>query len=388
MKFIKQIIKFFRICLEFWLPFKSNTYKFAFIVHPRSIKDAYREFSFFKKLPQNVVIKLINKLPPLIVSKITGLKSQQNNVSVDGCMVSINLFPEEMLNNRELAIKKIIKAIKISQRRGVKIVGLGGLTYYVIRGGIDLLDKIYNIHLTTGHAYTAYNIIAILNIILNEKLKLPINKIKIAIVGAAGSIGSSCAQLLARDGIKELLLMDIQRKLERINNLLLPKLKEINKNLKIAISSDLNLLKNEYFIITATNSPEALIHSHHLSNGTIILDDAQPSDVHPEVIENDNVLVIEAGLVHTPNIKTHFNFGFKDKYDNYSCLAEILVLASIDYKDHFVVHRANLEAIDKIKEWSKNLGFRPAEFQNQERVIGEEKIERVINLLAKRLLSF
>jgi predicted amino acid dehydrogenase len=384
MNLLKQIIKFFNIYLESYWPFEQNKYKFAFIVHPRYIKDVYREFPLFKKLPENLVTKLINKLPPLIVSQITGLRSQDNNTEIKGCMISINLFPEEMLNNRELAIKKIIKSIKIAQRKGVRIVGLGGLTSSVTRGGLDLIDEIHNVHITTGHAYTAYNIIAILKIFL-DKLQIPINKISVAIVGAAGSIGSSCAQILARDGIKRLLLIDIERKLERINTLLLPKLKELNKNLEVLVSNNLYLLKKEYFIITATNAPEAVIRNDHLSSGTIILDDAQPSDVHPEVFDCEDVIVIEAGLVHTPNIKTHFNFGFKDKYDNYSCLAEILVLASIDYKEHFVIHRANLEAIDKIKEWSKNLGFRPSEFQNFNGPIDEEKIKKVINLILKRI---
>jgi predicted amino acid dehydrogenase len=384
MNLLKQIIKFFNIYLESCWPFKQNKYKFAFIVHPRYIKDVYREFPLFRKLPQNVVIKLVNKLPPLIVSQITGLRSQDNNTEIKGCMISINLFPEEMLNNRELAIKKIIKSIKIAQRKGVRIVGLGGLTSSVTRGGLDLIDKIHNVHITTGHAYTAYNIIAILKIFL-DKLQIPIKKISVAIVGAAGSIGSSCAQILARDGIKRLLLIDIERKLERINTLLLPKLKELNKNLEVLVSNNLYLLKKEYFIITATNAPEAVIRNDHLSSGTIILDDAQPSDVHPEVFDCEDVIVIEAGLVHTPNIKTHFNFGFKDKYDNYSCLAEILVLASIDYKEHFVIHRADLEAIDKIKEWSRNLGFRPSEFQNFNGPVDEEKIKKVINLILKRI---
>jgi predicted amino acid dehydrogenase len=384
MNFLKQIIKFFNIYLESCWPFKQNKYKFAFIVHPRYTKDVYREFPLFKKLPENLVTKLVNKLPPLIVSQITGLRSQDNNLEIKGCMISINLFPEEMLNNRELAIKKIIKSIKIAQRKGVRIVGLGGLTSSVTRGGLDLIDDIHNVHITTGHAYTAYNVVSILKIGL-DKLQIALNKISVAIVGAAGSIGSSCAQILARDGIKRLLLIDIERKLERINNLLLPKLKELNRNLEILISNDLYLLKQEYFIITATNAPGALIRNDHLSSGTIILDDAQPSDIHPEILDREDVIVIEAGLVHTPGIKTHFNFGFKDRYDNYSCLAEILVLASLDYKKHFVIHRADLEAIDKIKEWSKNLGFKPSEFQNFNGPVDEEKIKKVINLIIQRI---
>ncbi|MCS7184040.1 MAG: hypothetical protein NZ866_01685 [Patescibacteria group bacterium] len=298
-------------------------------------------------------------------------------------MVSINLLPKEMLSNRNLAQKKIIKSIKIAQRKGVKIIGLGGLTYSVTRGGLEILDNIYNVHLTTGHAYTSFNVTSIL-INITDKFDLPKDKILISIVGSAGSIGSTCAKILTREGFKNFIFIDLQRKLNRIEELLIPEILEINKNIKFEITNDINLVKKAHFIITATNAPETIIKKEHLSKGTIILDDAQPSDVDPSVLEMEEVVVIEAGLVHTPNIHTHFNFGFRDKYDNYSCLAEIMILAAIDYNQHFVIHRTDLKAVDKIKEWSKNLNFRPAELQNNKEIISEDKLKRVVELLSER----
>lgn len=386
MKFLKSVIKFFNFFYKSYYPFKTNEYHFAFIVHPRNINDARRELSFFKYFPDKLLEWLINKLPPLIVSEITGLKSLKTGKEIKGCMISINLLPQKMLINRNLAIKKIIKAINIGKKRGVKIVGLGALTSSVTTGGKDLIDKVKDVHITTGHAYTAYNITLILLNIVGE-FNLPQDKLLIGIVGAAGSIGSTCTKLLAKEGFKNFILVDVERKLERINNLLIPELRGIisQDGLNIKITSNIQEIKDCHFIITATNSPETLIKPEYLSKGTIILDDAQPSDVDISVLDRNDVIVIEAGLAHTPGIKTHFNFGFRDKYDNYSCLAEVLILSAIEYKDHFVIHRATFEAINKIKEWSKELSFKPAEFQNFKELVAKDKLNKIISMMLERI---
>lgn len=383
-RIIKNIFKFLKILIFSLYPIKTQRYYFAFIVHPRSLKDVYVEFPFFKLLPDKCVAYLVNKLPPLIVSEITGLRSTKNNQEIRGCMVSINMFPKEMLTNRDKALKKILSSIKLAKRNGVKIVGLGALTSSVSGGGLLIVDKVKDIYITTGHAYTIYNITQIfLN--LAKKIEVNLSKIKVAIVGAAGSIGSGCSQSLAREGVKNLILIDVDRKIKQIKDILVPKIKKINKNISISISPNLIDLKEAIFVITATNASEAIIKAEYLTPGTIILDDTQPSDVDPDVFNRDDVLVIEAGLVHTPNIKTHFNFGFSDKYDNYSCLAEIIILSAVGHQGHFVIHRADLKSIDTISEWAKKLDFKPAELQNFREKITEEKLSMVKELIIKKL---
>ncbi|MCS7184039.1 MAG: hypothetical protein NZ866_01680 [Patescibacteria group bacterium] len=82
MKIVKKFFKFLKLFYESYNPKKSNKYKFAFIVHPRNIKDAHREFPFFRILPPKILEKLINKLPPLIVSEITGLRSLNSEKNI------------------------------------------------------------------------------------------------------------------------------------------------------------------------------------------------------------------------------------------------------------------------------------------------------------------
>jgi predicted amino acid dehydrogenase len=141
-------------------------------------------------------------------------------------------------------------------------------------------------------------------------------------------------------------------------------------------------------IIAATNHPEALIKSEHVKQGAIIVDDAQPSDVDEEIfINRKDVLALEGGVVHAPKINTHFNFGLKHKTDIFSCLAEAIILASLDHRSDFQVGTllsVSKSDIDKISDAAKMLGFTVGHFQNDLRLYTDEDIEYVRNIVKNR----
>ena len=94
---------------------------------------------------------------PVTLSKITGLKSIATGKSLYGFIITIPLTARQMMENRQLALRKIIQGTKLAEKLGARLIGLGGLTSSLSKGGLDLLEKI-NINVTTGHAYTAYNV--------------------------------------------------------------------------------------------------------------------------------------------------------------------------------------------------------------------------------------
>ena len=67
-------------------------------------------------------------------------------------------------------------------------------------------------------------------------------------------------------------------------NELIPYLKNLNPNINIEVSHQISAIKKADFIITATNTPEALIKADDLKSGAVVIDDAQPSDVSPEAL--------------------------------------------------------------------------------------------------------
>ena len=127
------------------------------------------------------------------------------------------------------------------------------------------------------------------------------------------------------------------------------------------------------------------MRNDYLKSGAMIVDDAQPSDVHPEVFDREDVLAIEAGVVHTPDIDNHFNFGLKDKYDNFCCMCEVMILAANEWHANFVINRAQLEDIDKIVQLSKGLNFRLADYQNFKETISEKKLKVIEKVLKQHV---
>lgn len=352
----------------------QHEYRYGFLIHPRDEVDVVTKYPLFKKLPKSVIRFFTRWYWPIVVTKVTGLKNIKNGDDIEGFIISIPLITKQILNNRPLAVKRIRSAVLLAKRMGIKIIGLGALTASVTRGGEDLTD-IPGVWITTGHAYTGYNVTQNL-FSLEETFSINKEREIVAVVGAAGSIGSISATLIARRGYKHVTLIDVERKKDRLLETA-DEIKRVAPDTNITVSFKITDIKTADFIIAATNTPEALITASMLKPGAVVIDDAQPSDVARDVLDRPDVMAIEAGVVETPGIKSNFNLGLKGVHDNFCCMAEVLVLASHEWKSNFVIKKTTLDFVDKIVEWSAPLGFRIGKLQNRKELIPVEKIERV-----------
>ena len=378
---MRTLLSFIRSTLgdlqTLWFPEKGHkeTYAYAFLVHPRNDADMERRFPFLKAAPQWTRTVIQYFFWPVTVSSITGLQNIETKESISGYVISIPMTASMMLRHRKRAKKQVRRAVRLARNKGAKIVGLGALTSSLTRGGMDLVD-IPGIGITTGHAYTGHTVSQALLTHL-KALGNPHKKgATLAVVGAAGSIGSISAELLANSGARSLLLVDIPRKLEKVSELA-TRIAASHEEVAIEVTSDLELLRTCIGVVTATNAPEALIRGDHICDGTIIVDDAQPSDISPELYTRENVLVLEAGAVHTPGITTNFNMGLADRYDNFCCLAEVLILAANKHTHNFIINRATLDDIAHIAEKGRELGFTLARPQNEKGAISSDYVEHV-----------
>lgn len=358
----------------------KKSYKFAFLVHSRSYSDIHRKYPFTHYLPKSFVLFCMRHLWPITLSKVTGVYSFTDKKPIEGFVLGITMTAEEMIQRRSYALKKIRQALFLAKGKGVHIVGLGGLTSSLSKGGLDVLDIPINV--TTGHAYTAYNVTQNL-FRIREIFGVPENKLKVAIVGAGGSVGSTSALLVARHDFKSILLVDLKRKHEVFHDLI-EQIKKLNPKIEVIVSDTVKDIRGCDFVVTATNTTEALITTDLVEDGMVIIDDAQPSDIHPDVLKIPNVLCLEAGVVHTPNVYSNFNYGLKNKTDNFCCMAELLILASFHWADHYVINRATLENVDQISEMGERLKFTIASFQNFMESISHDKIERVKTVFLKK----
>jgi fatty aldehyde-generating acyl-ACP reductase len=98
--------------------------KIGFLVHSRNILDLKRKYRVLNFLPNRVVEFIAMNLPPIVVSRITGLK-RHDGVDIDGYIIGVTMTARQMMEDREKALKKIIQACKYAERKGVELIGLG-----------------------------------------------------------------------------------------------------------------------------------------------------------------------------------------------------------------------------------------------------------------------
>ncbi len=359
----------------------QSSYYYAFLVHPRHPKDIFRKFPFLKYLPTWGLQMFERHWWPTTVSEITGLTRHGSNEPIRGFVISIPMTAEYMLRDREHALAQIRRATILARNKGAKIIGLGALTASLSAGGRSLTD-IKGILITTGHTYTGYTVTNTLLQTYADMNVRPENAI-VAIVGAAGSIGSTSAKLLAQKGVPRLILIDLERKLDAVHAVA-AEVKKKNPAISISVTDSIAAAKEATGVITATNAPDALVRTEHIADGTVIVDDAQPSDISEELFTRERVLVLEAGAVRTPGISTNFNMGLVHREDNFCCLAEVLILASHEWKTS-TVGAVSIDTVVEIARMGDALNFSLAPRQNEHGLITPEQFDAVTAALVPRV---
>lgn len=367
--------------VKIFTPFFSKKGKgFAFIVHPRGYGDIIGNLPFLKIFPRKLVLKLFPLLWPFTVSKIYGLKSLQDGKELQGWVIGIPMMPHHMMENRQLVRKKISQAIKLAQKKGAKVVGLGALTGSVTEGGAGL-SKSGEVLVTAGRAYTTFVITSYVEDVINN-FGLRRELIEIAIVGAAGGVGTAVVQNLVTKHFKKLTLIDLERKLDRIKEAITP----IENNTEVEITHQIGSVRNADIIITVTNAPEAVVDSDDIKPGAIIIDDAQPSDISPEVLNRNDVIVIEAGVITAGSIHVGTNFRLANKGETYCCLGEVMCLAASGWEGEYKAGKITPEVIEQLSSIGKDLGFLLAPYQSFGKVVKESKIDNVRKIVSKQVV--
>ncbi len=348
---------------------------FAFVIHPiEPKKDVARKFPLLAKiLPVPAIHFLSRFFPPLYISHITGCRSAHTGQEIEGWFVACPYTPQAMLRLKpETVYKKIIQTGRLAERLGARILGLGAFTSVVGDGGITIARAL-DIPVTTGNSYTVHIAVEAVREGARE-MGISLPSATAAVVGASGSIGSVCAQLLARDVGELVLIGRTPAHLDRVRELA-----QAQGAAQVRVATDLSPLPQADLILTVTSAARPIIHPHHLKSGAVVCDVARPRDVSRQVVtQRDDVLVIEGGMVEVPGpIDFHFDFGFPPG-KAYACMAETMVLALEGrYQDYTVGKQIRLEQVNEIAQLARKHGFRLAGLRSFERAVTQEQIQRI-----------
>jgi fatty aldehyde-generating acyl-ACP reductase len=354
---------------------------FAFLIHARYLEDVYKKFPILKILPEGITLWLLKKMPPVFISEIKGLRDKDGD-EIKGYIGRMPMITHQMVEDRKVALEKMKDAVKVLSKKKINLIGLGGLNASLSRGGLDLVETFKNLNFTTGRTYTAKIVTDYVKNVIDE-FGFNKSEVKIAIIGGAGSIGSGCAEILARWQLKNFLVIDLERKLD----ILVKRVNQIHsmvssEKIFIKVSHKISDIKWADIIIAATSAPEAVIKEYDLKSGAIIINDAQPSDVSPEVYTREDVLVIEGGVIKTPGVRIGINLGLTEKDDSFCCLGEAMILA---HENLYYVEKSFLDYtyLEKLSKTSEKLNFGITKYQNKFGYIDEEKINKIKKILNK-----
>ena len=354
--------------------------QFAFVVHSRDRTDLARVFPVLKYLPNFLFDLLTLYLPPFTISTITGLIDADGN-EILGTLIGIPMTAHQLLERRTQAVDRIAAAVRLAEKQKVSYIGLGAMTASLSQGGAAVIEHAKKACITTGRTYTVQNICAYVDFCV-DRFGMNKTEVRIAIVGAAGGIGFGVALELARRGYVRFTLIDVERKLVRLEE----QMGDLHKNqkLELTVHHQLGVLSECDFVIAATSSPEVVIESKDIRSGTIIINDAQPSDVSPDILrEREDVLVIEGGVLHTEHINCHLHMGLVQKNDIFSCLAETLLLTSTHFTGRRLLHESDPSLQERFREEAKRLHFSLSP-QNMLGAIDEKKLEHFSHIRGKR----
>lgn len=347
--------------------------KFAFIIHPLDAKrDVARKYAFVKHLPSWLVEWGLKFKGPMPISHITGVRSA-TGVEAEGWFVGCPLTPRQMLKlPTDFVYKKIIAAGKIAEDAGAGIVGLGAFTSVVGDGGKTIAQNL-DIAVTTGNSYT---VAAALDGALKaaELMGIDSSQAVAAVVGAAGSIGRTCSEVLA-DEVASL----------RLVGLATDPLAELAESLSgrkatVEVFSDVaSGLRGADIVIAVSSAVDAIILPEHLKSGSVVCDVARPRDVSVRVArERDDVLVIEGGMIAVPgNVEFGFDFGFPPG-SAYACMSETMILAlERRYESYTLGKEVSVRQVREITALAQKHGFKLAGFRSFEKPVSDEQIERI-----------
>jgi len=331
---------------------------FGFVIHPVDPReDIARKYPRLAGvLPESLLALFSRFWPPVVLSHVTGVRSESTGEMIEGWLVACPLTAHQILQlPLPTVYRKIVRAARRAEAIGARIIGLGAFTSAVGDGGVTVAERL-RVPVTTGNALTvALTVDAVRE--TTSLRALPLSEATGAVVGATGTIGSACAEMLAPE-LGRIVL--VGRSASRLGSLR-ARLESLGAR-RVRVTTSVVDIREADVVVSATNADHPVIYPAFVKRNAIVCDVAVPSDVAPTVKQRcEGVMVIKAGMVRVPGeVDFGFDFGLPSGIA-YACMAETMILAFEDgVSEDWVGKRIHVEEIDQMANWAGKHGFRLA----------------------------
>ena len=352
--------------------------RFAFVIHPLSPRFIYKDkrLARLRFLPEKLVEHYVAEIPPMYLSRITGAVSPATGQRVEGILLTLGATPRELMRrDPSFTYRRLIKAARMAERMGARLMGLGAFTSVVGDAGITVAQKV-DIAITSGNSLT---VAATLETGKQAVIKMgatDLSQGKAMVVGATGSIGAVCARLLAQAIYNVVLVAPRPERLIALKRQIESETPQAV--VTIATRADEYLGDVDLIVTTTTALKTRIIDITRCKPGAVICDVARPPDISAEEAAlRPDVLVIESGEILIPgDVDFGFDIGLPPK-TAYACLAETTLLAMEGiFEDYTLGRNIEMDRVKEIYRLFKKHGFQLAGLRSFDEYVTDEDIAR------------
>ena len=332
---------------------------FACVIHPLNPKqDVARKYPLLARVLPTPLIHFLSRFwPPVYLSQIVGVRSEATGRDVGGWLLACPVTARRLVQlPTRVAYRKIVQTGELAQKLGARLLGLLAFTSVIGDGGETIARRL-SIPVTTGRSLTVAVVVESLEQAARSN-GAQLESATVAVVGATGSIGSACAEMLAPT-VAELVL--VGRPGAAASHLAQVEARARRSHARrVRTSTRIEDIREAHLVLSATSAARPVIQPEHLKRGAIVCDVARPSDVSRRVAsERDDVLLIEGGVLEVAgDVDFGFDFGLPPG-KVYACMAETMVLAlERRYESYSLGKWIQVEKAREITQLARKHGFR------------------------------
>ncbi|HZX68704.1 MAG TPA: hypothetical protein VFE70_07455, partial [Candidatus Elarobacter sp.] len=276
--------------------------------------------------------------------------------------------------------QRILGAIEIGVGLGAEVAGLGAFTGVVGDGGVTVAER-SPIPVTTGNSLT---IAAGVRSLFRgaDEMGIDARRATAVVVGATGSIGGACVELIAPHVEHVILVARNETRLRKFHE-------NLRDRLPCASSFTTEIgeaVRRADLVLTATSSTQDVIEPEDLRTGAVVCEVSLPHDVSRRVsVERPDVLVVEGGNMRVPGEMrwsrvreegADFDMGLP-RGTALACMSETMVLALENRCESYTLGRGiDLAKVREIDTLAERAGFSLADMRAFDLPISREQIAR------------
>ncbi|BDV36236.1 aminotransferase class III-fold pyridoxal phosphate-dependent enzyme [Methylocystis iwaonis] len=272
-----------------------------------------------------------------------------------GWVQYLPLTAEEMLDEPQIILRRVVEGVEQMADKGADLVGLGGFTSIIGRRALETAKRA-SVPVTSGNSLTSYAGFKGLRKVF-ELMRLDPEAHRVAVVGFPGSICLAIARMLLEIGV----CLDLVHRPGANPDDVLSHVPPEWRNRVTLTGEVADCYPMDRFFVAAT-STGGVIDADRLLPGSVVIDVGLPLDVKRGSQRRDDILVIDGGcLTGSGAVRLgteSMNFSVKQQLNG--CLAETMVLALEGRAERFSIGRElPPEKVAEIGRIAERHGFVP-----------------------------